>query len=323
MDKDYILLSEPNTSIEPELVASFPLSDASPKDKPWDSHRKNADKVGEMYSQLEYNRYSERISDCSQRLGFALQRCESTGELQFRLQSAKFCRVRLCPVCQWRRSLMWRARFFKAMPKLLEAHPKANFIFLTLTVKNCPVEELKATIGAMNQAWHRLIKRKAFPADGWVKSVEITRGKDGLAHPHFHAVLMVKPSYFSGSSYLSQAKWTELWRSSLRIEYTPVVNVKVVKGKTIEDGIAKALCETLKYSVKEGDLTVDRDWLEAITNQLHKTRAIAIGGIFKDYLSEEEPEDLIHAEDEIPESSKDDPTFYFGWRENLKRYMSE
>ena len=221
--------------------------------------------------------------------------------------------------------MMWRARFFQILPKLLEDHPKARFVFLTLTVRNCPLESLREAIGKMNKAWGRLAGRKAFPAIGWVKSLEVTRGKDETAHPHFHVVLMVKSGYFStGGGYLSQKRWTELWQSCLRIDYTPIVNVKAVKSKNgLEDGIFVALCETLKYSVKEEDLKVNPEWLKDLTNQLHKTRSIALGGVFKQYLSEEEPEDLIHTDIEDSELSDEDMTFYFGWRERYAKYMSQ
>jgi len=42
-----------------------------------------------------------------------------------------------------------------------------------------------------------------------------------------------------------------------------------------------------------------QDWLIGMATQLHKTRAIATGGILKDYLKvlEDEPEDLIHVDE--------------------------
>ncbi len=73
---------------------------------------------------------------------------------------------------------MWRARFFQAVPKIMSDYPVGRWVFLTLTVKNCPIGELKATLGQMNKAWERLSKRKQFPAIGLVKTVEVTRAWD-------------------------------------------------------------------------------------------------------------------------------------------------
>lgn len=300
------------------------LSDISPHDKPWDIHRASADLVRRLYQDIGYDRYAERIEDCSKWLEFALRTAE-TGEMTPKLFAARFCRVRHCPVCQWRKSLMWRARFLKVMPKVIADHPSARYVFLTLTVRNCPVQDLKQTVMAMNAAWHRLIKRKQFPAVGFVRSLEVTRNsQDNTAHPHFHCLLMVKPSYFS-TGYLSQLAWTDLWQDCLKVDYKPVVNIKAVKGKKGKqsegtDSLIPAICETLKYSVKEADLVVDAVWLQEITKQLHKTRSIAVGGILKQYLSEDEPEDLIHGDDEPDDSLEDAPKLIFDWSAIIKKY---
>lgn len=305
----------------------FYLSDLSPKDKPWDSHRLSADKVQRLYDTPEFADYNRRIGSCAQWLQFAFK-AKDEGELALKLQLAHFCRCRWCPVCQWRKSLMWRARFFQSIPEVVKAYPTARFVFLTLTVRNCPVDELRATLTKMNKAWERLTKRKQFPAIGWVKAVEVTRrASDATAHPHFHCLLMVPSSYFNGREYLSQARWTELWQSCLRIDYTPVVHVKAVKPKAGVDpssAMPAAICETLKYSVKEGDLIADPHWLHELTRQLHKTRAIAVGGVLSTYISEKEPEDLINSETEDEDStSENDPMVTFGWREMIQRYLKE
>lgn len=293
------------------------LSDLSTKDKPWDKHRAAADIVSQLYAEVGYDRYAKRTSECSQWLSFALLETLETGCLSLKLYSARFCRVRFCPVCQWRRSFMWRARFLEAMPAIVIDHLTARYLFLTLTVRNCPVNELRETIKLMNTAWNLLTKRKQFPAIGFVRSLEVTRGKDGSAHPHFHCLLMVTPNYFS-REYLSQAKWTELWKDCLKIDYTPIVNIKVVKSQI--NNIEPALCETLKYSVKESDLVADKEWLKEITKQMHKVRAVSLGGVFKKYLSEDDPEDLIHPSEDSKEDLKNTPKLIFDWSEIIKKY---
>lgn len=317
---DWVDNSDPARS---DWVANpeFYLSDVSLHDKPWDIHRANADSVSRLYENSDLDSYSTRIQQCSKLLGFALQ-AQDDGELKFRLQQARFCRVRHCPVCQWRRSLMWRARFFCAVPKVLEDHPKARWVFLTLTVRNCPLESLRDTLGEMNKAWKRVVQSKKFPAMGFVRSTEVTRSAAGEAHPHFHCLLLVKASYFS-SGYINQQEWREIWQKALRVDYLPVVNVKAVRGRpgsSPESGLAIALLETLKYGVKEQDLLSDAAWLQELTKQLHKTRAVSVGGVLKQYINEEEPEDLIHSEDEEIDLNNSDVNVWFGWREMVKRY---
>jgi plasmid rolling circle replication initiator protein Rep len=298
------------------------LTDISPGDKPWDRLRAKSDIVRGHYLNSELPQYGQRMKQCSEWLGFVAE-AKDSGESKLRLRRARFCRVRHCPVCQWRRSLVWRARFFQAIPNVLKDHPKARWVFLTLTVRNCPLTELKAIVGEMNKAWKRLSLRKQFPAVGFVRSLEVTRNPDtDEAHPHFHVLMMVPPSYFT-HGYTSQAGWRELWQSCLQVDYLPVVNVKAVKGgKSDKDAISLALLETLKYGVKESDLTYDSKWLEELTVQLHKTRAVSVGGLLKEYLKEDEPEDLINTDEDEEALSEVDSSLliYFGWRENLKRY---
>lgn len=302
------------------------LTDLSPRDKPWDVHKRESGQVRNLYQGTLYDAYAGRICHCSGELSFCWGKHPKTGERRLKLKTCRFCRVRHCPICQWRRSLMWVARFLKALPAISDDYPKARWIFITLTVRNCELTDLKTTIGEMNQAWKRLTLRKQFPLIGFAKALEITKGKDGSAHPHFHILGMVKPSYFS-HGYLSQDDWQQMWREAMRISYDPIIDVRAVKPnpKRLDSGIESAIAETFKYSTKPGDLfgsgsEADKTWLVELTSQLHKTRAIALGGVLKKYLSESEPEELLTEEgsDELLEEAT---RLCFGWREEVSRYV--
>ena len=91
---------------------SFCLSEVSPKDKPWDIHGLERDIIRDAYFLQGYLSYAQRMSECSQWLDFLLISSDEQAIL-FKLKSAKFCRTRNCPICQWRRALKWRARFFR------------------------------------------------------------------------------------------------------------------------------------------------------------------------------------------------------------------
>lgn len=300
------------------------LSDLSARDEPWDRNRASASTVQTLYEGTEHHRLHERMMECAQLLEFGTA-TDSEGEKRLHLTGSRFCRVRHCPTCQWRRSLMWTARALQGMPRIESDYPKARWIFITLTVKNCPVSELRQTVQKMNKAFKRLSERAKWPCLGWAKSLEVTRNpKTGEAHPHFHILGMVKPSYFT-YGYIKQADWRELWRDCLRVDYLPVVNVKTVKPKKLADGSVPtntdAIRETFKYTVKPDDLTADREWLLELTDQLHNSRAIAIGGVLRTYWKANEPEDLINT-DEDGSVELDDVEYYmlFGWREKAKRY---
>lgn len=310
--------SAPILTSHPSNDESTPaLSEVSPRDRPWDKHRSNADVVAHHYQAGGMDRYAERVSFCSQLLDFKLVPEQNKGGLRLKLSSAFFCRVRHCCVCQWRRSLQWRAKAMQALPKLVEDHPKLRYLFLTLTLKNCPINELRGTLDHLNYGFRKLSRRKDFPGVGWLKSVEVTQGRDRTtAHPHLHVLIAVKPSYFS-HGYISQEKWCHLWKECLKVDYEPILHLKAIKPR---GSLRIILNETIKYQVKESDLITDPAWFAELVKQLHGTRAVALGGIFRDYFKdlEEEPEDLIGRDDES--GDVDEGHLYFGWRRVEQRY---
>ena len=323
------------------------LSDVSERDRPWDVHSYQRELVSGLYRLTseqgsDFWRYADRMDDCSKLLDFVLK-SNDLGECKLKLQMARFCRVRYCPVCQWRKSMMWRARFLLALPKILAAYSDCQFIFQTLTIRNCELEELRLTVQKMAAGWKRLSESKDFPAIGYLRALEVTRAKDDRAHPHYHCLLMVPRSYFKSVKYLNYSKWVALWQRSLRVDYSPQLSVSVARSKAGAtegvEAVRLAAMEVIKYSVKPGDLIgqvgldgsgdllntsqnwFSSTWLLELTEQMHNVHAISVGGVFRKFLSEKDPEDLIHPEgQELDEVLETDLHVFFGWRSSVKRY---
>ena len=295
------------------------LGDLSDRDKVWDVHRANADKVAEFYrGSEEFRRYAERIDTCSRLLLFQLFAAEN--EYEFKLNDARFCRVNKCPTCQWRRALMWKSKAHKILPSIVEAYSNYRWLFLTLTVRNCLITDLRKTLRHMNESWRRLNVRRKFSSVGWLRSTEVTRGYDNSAHPHFHCLLMVEPSYFKYKRYyLKHGDWVDLWRSCLRADYDPVVDIRAIRR---DSSPCELIPEILKYCVKEADLVANREWFLELTRQMHRMRTIATGGVLKDYLKqlEEELEDLIGKDELKTESEVNEGHLYFEWKYQERKY---
>lgn len=304
------------------------LSDYSKKDEKWDFHKSAVDKISHFYSTSvsnKHKKFGDRVYDCAELLRFMYVDDLTTGESKLKLNNANFCRVRLCPVCQWRRSMAWRARFFQNLPRLFEEYKNLNFIFLTLTVKNIDINILSEQLKIMNSAWNKLRLRKDFSKaiKGYIRATEVTKNKND-AHPHFHCILAVNKRYFTKKeNYISQSKWCKLWKECLKIDYIPVVDVRKIKVKENEIE-SKAIVETLKYTTKVEDLISDKDWFLTLTDQLANKRFIATGGVFKEILKEEvtEKEMLVLSEnDEIEdEEERLKSALYFGFDHFVKKY---
>ena len=292
------------------------LSEVSPHDKPWSKHRHESDQIQEHYEGV-YERYAERISECSQLLDFRLVPSEESYRLK--LSSTRLCHVRTCQVCAWRRSLMYKARAYKALPAFIEDHPKARYIFMTLTCKNCEISDLRKTISHLNKSFARLTKLKLWPGIGYLKTVEVTRGLDRIsAHPHLHILVALEPSYYA-RHYIKKKRWIDLWQKSLRVDYRPILDIQTIKAEKSPLGL---LAELIKYQTKPNDLIfADKEWLLEYTKQIHGTKAFALGGEFKKYFKEmgkEETDEEMIGND--GEGELDEGHLLFGWKRRECKY---
>ena len=318
-----ITLNDIKSQSAPDNTLTF-LADLSKRDAKWDSHRRKTTQVERIYQASElHENYAERMKLCSTFLDFRL--VPSEDELKLKLSRAMFCHVRFCPVCQWKGSERWHAKALTIIPKVLEAYPTYRWLFLTLTLTHIPVSDLREEIKHLNKSFERLSKLKDFPGEGWLKCVEVTHSKTtkGYAHPHLHILMIVKPIYFS-ANYLTVEKWRLMWAKSARIDYHCQLHITTFKktDRSVDEvaNLTRMLCETIKYQVKESDLTRDPAWTLEITDQLKGTRSISTAGILKAYMKEleNEPEDLIGNDGE------DDETvghIYALWRRDCQRYV--
>lgn len=317
------------------------LSDSSPKDKPLDEHKAWSSRLADGLREAGLEKPASRVRDCAEALFFRLRTDVTTGEIQFKLDHMHSCHYRHCAFCQWRKSLKNKAVLMKALPGILEKHPTSRFLLLTLTVRNCRLDELRATITALNQGWKRLLKRDDWPALGWIRAVEVTRGKDGSVHPHYHALLQVPARYF-GKEYISQKRWTGLWRECMRLDYDPVVDVRVIKPKPAKAGPAKAgreqeqeherdsrldalrsaVAEVVKYATKTADLlSGGPDFLREFVAQVKALKFLTSGGTLKGIMRNlKDGEDLVHVNDEENDDMGGGTRAVFHFRRKYSRY---
>ena len=209
------------------------------------------------------------------------------------LKAARVCNTRLCPFCEWRRTRVWRARLSEGLSRLYVDQPKLRGVFLTLTVKNPRLEELGDTLDQMNRAWNRMVQRSFFPTDLWFRRTEVTvTGRPGLegfsAHPHFHVLLLVRPSYFS-RDYIKQTTWQKEWMDSARLNYAPVVDVRSAKTKTgrgssPSDDAKSAVVEAAKYAAKATALMELGPAITELHWQLKNRRLYAMSKKLREYI---------------------------------------
>ena len=237
-------------------------------------------------------RKSERCEKCGTFLEFELYEHLMTEERKRSLKSANFCEVKWCPMCAMikQRKL---ANETRSILKQVEALRPVKYVFLTLTVKNPPLTELNSTLKTMNKAFKLLTKSEEFSSVvlGYIRALEALGGSTqaGEAHPHYHCLLVVKPSYFK-NNYISQARWSELWRRSLKVDYTPVVDVRRIRQKSAEwSEVDSAIFETLKYLAKPQDIKrLSQEDFEELDRQMRNAKQYTRGGVLKDIKPEKD-----------------------------------
>lgn len=304
--------------------------DFNGRKNPWRAKKVANEYLALAYEKIDSNK-AQRLSECSTQLFF-----KKFVDGSRKLHSMNSCRVRLCPLCTWRRTLRVYAdnkRIFEYINK----DKQYKYILLTLTEKNCKGENLSKRIDALFYAWKLFAKTKPFKqaVKGWYRGFEVTHNTDYLSknyntyHPHFHVILVVNKSYFTSRYYLSQNDWTELWKNALCADYSPVVDVRKIND--IEE--SKTVAEVSKYPVKDTDYIVFDDWdltseaVECLDSALANRRLIAYGGILKEAkkalnISELESADLVNLGDESEAVGGGDFVLemYF-WHTGYRQYL--
>lgn len=303
------------------------------KDNNWKERKESTLDLAASYKRIGSNKYY-RVLDCSTFLEFRL-----TVSSDLKLTNANFCKVRLCPMCSWRRSLKIFGQVSRVMD-YVEENYNYRYIFLTLTVKNCYGEDLRDTLDLMTKSFNKLSERKAFKqaVKGYFRSLEITYNKkDNTYHPHFHMILAVNKNYFTDDRvYLSQEKWTNLWQSVLQVDYIPIVHVKKIKEDDNE-GFGKAVSETAKYTVKSEDFLIRDDKgniqenltdevVQTLDYALHRKRLTSFGFKFKEIhkklnLDDAEDGDLTNTDNEDLREDLTNIILRYQWNIGIKNYV--
>ena len=256
-------------------------------------HAKHKLQNNDLIIKLEkcgFKDYGNRVHYCANHLAFSIQEHIETKDLRRRLKDANFCKFRFCATCNWRRNLNLTRELLNAFTLLEQIKGEVKYLFLTLTMKNRPSSELKKAVGELNKAFKRMSKTKAFKSVvmGYFKAVEIigSKTKSGEVHPHLHILLIVSKSYFKSRYYLSHSKWVEMWKKALRVDYTPVLDIRPIKAKRKLSALQSAVFEVAKYSVKHTKLVglSDEDFTNVI-NQTKNMRFFSTGGILKEMIN--------------------------------------
>lgn len=254
-----------------------------------------------------------KIEQCGTYLEFAIA---NDGK---KLHKANFCRERMCPMCQWRRTIKLRVQADKIYAA--ESARGYQHIFVTLTMRNMSGDDLSSALDQMCAAFAKWTRHKAFKTSfvGYYRAIEVTYNADrNDFHPHLHVMLTVPDEYFrpENPDYWTHDRIMETWRQLLQLDYDPTVHVEGVHPKEGQT-ITAACVELCKYPTKTQELR-SSFVLETVDYALRGRRLIQWGGLTADIrrelqLDDVETGNLIHAE-EATADGVDLPTVVYVWR---------
>lgn len=251
-------------------------------------HKSQSDSILPQFTAvISSEKKIESICECGTILRFTKYQHVETGDLMRDLTGANFCRFKFCPMCEWRKARKVCNEVLGKVQSVSNLHNGVAFLFLTLTIKNPQMSDLRQTLKHMSQAFQRFQQTKPFRRAvlGYVRAVEYVgdQTQSGEAHPHFHCLLVVRRSYFKKADYLTKDQWSQMWQNALRVDYEPMINIQKIKAKGTLSALQSACLEVIKYSVSFADMSrMNTDDLQVLIDQTKGLRQYALGGEVKD-----------------------------------------
>lgn len=267
-----------------EELEKIELSDGK---RDWKKRKKMSFKVALLMENYDPER-AALIRGCGTYLEFA--RFLDGSE---KLRHANFCRQRLCPMCQWRRSIKLRVQADQIY-KLLEERGYKH-IFVTLTVKNCTAERLNETVDELFKSAARFKRCRLYrnAVRGAYRALEITyNDEENSYHPHFHLLLTVDGNYFDANNphYINHDMLMKAWKNAAELDYDPYVHIE---GITLKEGqtMTAACVEICKYPTKSAEIC-SATVLQTIDYALRGRRLIEWSGVDADVRRELQLDDV-------------------------------
>ena len=283
------------------------------------------------------------IRDCGDVLTFKVNLTKQ----ESKLHQAFFCKNKFCPICARRRSKLLAYQTSKVVDRILAEDSTARFLFLTLTTKNVSGSEVSKEVDLYCESVRRIFNNgkgslsgiaKKFREQvlGTIRHIEATfnikKDENGQGyHIHGHILIAVKGSYFLPENYLTQKEFQTMWKQAARLDYDPIVHIKVIKGHGQD--LKKAIIEVSKYPTKPANILdlPEEKAVEVLSNLqygLYNRRLVTFTGLFRKYRRELKLEDiekanLIHVGDEETTDEHGDHIEYhvFRWCQSLEEYI--
>lgn len=230
--------------------------------------------LSRAFKDLCWEKYAERSSVCMSWQEWL--ECVANPFHPRSLSATHFCKIRLCPCCQKRRSFKAGETMLAVAKEALNRQPTMKFLFLTLTVPNVELSALRDTLTHITQSWNRLMNRKKVKRiiKGYHRAIEITYNSErDNYHPHMHVILAVNSNYFKTEDYIPHDSWLKMWHESTKQPEITQVDIRTIReGGKFNRRLESAVSEACKYSLKAFNFKRERTgkYKGRIINPVHR-----------------------------------------------------
>ena len=255
----------------------------------WAERKIYAKRVSAKLAAVGETKRAAAVGSCAQNIITTV--CPSCGHIHS--QAAFLCRDRVCPICQWRLARQRFAEMCEVLSVIARQEQHTKVTMLTLTVRNCAPEELRATCEKMSKAWFNLYRTTLFNGVvGTARSLEITynRNKKTL-HPHYHILLLWDKGVTPKTGFVE--KVAQKWGKLLKVDYKTIIDHReaYIKNKIAQDDEQpplfphenmRAVIEAFKYAFKTDIINeLPKDIYKIFLNEIKGLRFVSYTGIFK------------------------------------------
>lgn len=257
---------------ENNFVNEFYKSDVDAL-KQFETHKKFASNIQNTLAEIYANTdKGARIEQCGNSLVF--ERFHND-EHTTTLNSANFCKHKLCPYCAWR----WHKRNANILDKSFEILQNQNFYHLVLTIPNVNFLTKEFLI-TLRQNATKFVKQVMKSKD-YFMSFEITVDKNGKFHPHYHIIIILNNVPTKKEIQTEWAKYSNCGNNYAICDIKPCTDKKIS-------------FELTKYIIKFDNETLDKKSLYIIEKATKGIRKFATSGKIK--IAEEKAKNLIQQE---------------------------
>lgn len=125
---------------------------------------------------------AEHCEKCSMIVVWSHQRHIETGEERLKIKKKSSCHVRFCACCCLDRQRKLSKIVHETLTMLLD-EMKLRYLFVTFTIKNLEIKDLRHSIDDMQQSFRRMVQTQKWKKSilGYCRVLEITKPKKSHA----------------------------------------------------------------------------------------------------------------------------------------------